>query len=69
MTNVVVGDTHNGSGIFVGPGNETIFTDVAPSGDSTDLLTNGSWDTLGPGDTLIFTATYTVTQQDVDLLQ
>ncbi len=69
MTNVTVADTHNGSGTFVGPGSETIFTDVAPSSDSTDLLTNGIWDTLGPGDTLKFTATYTVTQQDVDLLQ
>jgi hypothetical protein len=69
MTNVFVGDTHNGSGTFVGPGNENIFTDVAPLSDSNDLLANGSWDTLGPGDTLIFTATYTVTQQDVDLLQ
>ena len=68
-TNVVVADTHNGSGTFVGPGSETLFTDVAPLGDSTDLLTNASWDTLGPGDTLEFTATYTVTQQDVDLLQ
>jgi Calx-beta domain/Domain of unknown function DUF11 len=69
MAGVSVGDTHNGSGTFVGPNTETIFTDVAPSGDSTDLFTNGSWDTLGPGDTLEFTATYTVTQQDVDLLQ
>ena len=69
MTNVSVADTHNGSGTFVGPDSETLFTDVAPSGDSTDLLANGSWDTLGPGDTLKFTATYTVTQQDVDLLQ
>ena len=69
MTNVVVADTHNGSGTFVGPTNESVFTDVAPLGDSTDLTTNGSWDTLGPGDTLNFTATYTVTQQDVDLLQ
>ncbi len=69
MTGVSVADTHNGSGTFVGPGNEIIFTDVAPLGDSTDLLTNGNWDTLGPGDTLKFTATYTVTQQDVDLLQ
>jgi Calx-beta domain/Domain of unknown function DUF11 len=69
MTNVVVADTHNGSGTFVGPGSETLLTDVAPLGDSTDLLTNASWDTLGPGDTLEFTATYTVTQQDVDLLQ
>ncbi len=69
MTGVVVADTHNGSGTFAGPGSETLFTDVAPSGDSTDLLANASWDTLGPGDTLEFTATYTVTQQDVDLLQ
>lgn len=57
------------SGSFVGPANETIFTHVIPLDDSTEATTNRSWDSLGPGDTWKFTATYTVTQQDVDLLQ
>ncbi len=69
MSAVTVADTHNGSGVFVGPSNEIVFTDVAPLADSTDATTNGSWDSLGPGDTLRFTATYTVTQSDVDFLQ
>jgi len=30
---------------------------------------SGLWDTLGPGDTITFKSTYTVTQQDIDLLQ
>jgi uncharacterized repeat protein (TIGR01451 family) len=69
MTGVSVSDVHNGSGVFTGPGNETLLTDVAPLGDSTDATINGSWDTLAPGDVLTFTATYTVTQNDVDTLQ
>ena len=69
VTNATVSDVHNGSGVFVGPGSETIFTDVAPLGDSTDAAVNASWDVLGVGDTVRFTATYTVTQNDVDFLQ
>jgi Calx-beta domain/Domain of unknown function DUF11 len=69
MSAVNVNDVHNGSGVFTGPSNETLLTDVAPAGDSTDATINGSWDTLAPGDTLTFTATYVVTQNDVDTLQ
>lgn len=69
MTNEVVNDTHNGSGILVGPGNDALVSDVAPTGDTTDAAVNGIWDTIGPGDTIKFTATYTVTQNDVDYLQ
>jgi large repetitive protein len=69
MTGVSVSDVHNGSGVFTGPGNESLLTDVAPLGDSTDAAINGSWDTLAPGDILTFTATYVVTQNDVDTLQ
>jgi hypothetical protein len=68
MTNVAVNDTHNGSGILVGPGNE-VLADNAPLGDSSDAGINGTWDTLGPGDVVTFTATYAVTQNDVDYLQ
>ena len=70
MTAVSVNDIHNGTGTFVSPTNETLTTDVVPLGDSTDASgNNGVWDTLGPGDTVTFTATYTVTQHDVDYLQ
>jgi hypothetical protein len=68
MTNVLVTDTHNGSGPFVGPTNE-VLTDNAPLGDSTDAGVNGTWDSLAPGDVVNFTANYTVTQNDVDYLQ
>jgi Prealbumin-like fold domain len=69
MTGVTVSDVHNGSGVFTGPNNEILLTDVAPLGDSTDAASNGSWDSLAPGDILTFTATYVVTQNDVDTLQ
>ena len=39
--------------------------DVAPVGDSTDSATPG-WSSLAPGDTLRATASYTLTQADVD---
>ena len=72
MTAVKVVDTHNGSGPLVGPSNE-VLTDVAPTFDSPDAsLTgppDGIWDTLAPGDTVKFTATYAATQHDVDYLQ
>jgi len=69
VTNATVSDVHNGSGPVPTPGNETLFNDVAPPGDSTDAATNGSWDTIAPGDSVRFTATYLVTQNDVDSLQ
>ena len=69
MTAVAVTDVHNGTGTLVGPTNETLTTDTAPLGDSIDAAINGNWDTLAPGDAVTFTATYTVTQNDVDTLQ
>jgi uncharacterized repeat protein (TIGR01451 family) len=69
MTSITVSDVHNGSGVFTGPGNETLLADAAPAGDSADAAPNGTWDTLAPGDILTFTATYAVTQHDVDFLQ
>ncbi len=69
ITGISVSETFNGYGAAPAPGGETLSADVAPLGDSTDAGANGSWDTIGPGDTVTFTATYTVTQQDVDLLQ
>ena len=69
ITGVSLSDAHNGSGPAPAPGGETLFDDVLPLADSTDASNNSTWDTLAPGDTVEFTATYTVTQQDVDTLQ
>ena len=68
IQDVVINDTHNGSDPAPTPGTETLLTDAAPVGDSTDAATNGSWDILGPGDVVTFTGTYTVTATDVDNL-
>jgi Calx-beta domain len=49
------------------PANETLFSDVTPFGDTTDATANDSnWATLGPGDTVTFTASYVVNQTDID---
>lgn len=69
ITNVTLSDAHNGSGPAPVPGNETLTTDTAPLLDSTDGGVNGTWDSIAPGDIVTFTATYTVTQSDVDTLQ
>jgi hypothetical protein len=70
ITNVQAIETaFNGYGTAPVPGNEQIVTDVAPLGDSTDGGINGTWTTLGPGDTIRFTATYTVQQGDIDFNQ
>ncbi len=69
ITNVSLSDAHNGSGPAPVPTNETLTTDVAPLLDSTDGGINGTWDTIAPGDIVTFTATYTVTQNDLDTLQ
>jgi uncharacterized repeat protein (TIGR01451 family) len=45
------------------------LNDVAPTGDSSDDAADESFDVLGVGDSVEFTGTYTVTQDDVDNLQ
>ncbi|MEP1230168.1 MAG: hypothetical protein ABJG88_05790, partial [Litorimonas sp.] len=69
ISNVAITDTHNGSDPAPIPGNETLLTDAAPAGDSTDVSVDGTWDTLAPGDAITFTGTYTVTAADVNALQ
>ncbi len=69
ITGVTVADVHNGSGVFSGPNNEALFTDNAPAGDTTDAFVNASWDVIGPGDVIRFTATYVVTLNDIETLQ
>lgn len=69
VSSIVLSDTHNGTGPPPVPSNEMLTLDMAPNGDSTDSGTDEIWDVLAPGDEVTFTATYTVTQQDVDTLQ
>ncbi len=66
---ISLADVANGSGGNPVPGNEAIINDVAPLLDSTDAAVNGVWDSLAPGDSVTFTAPYTVTQSDIDTLQ
>lgn len=69
IKNLTLADVHNASGAAPVPGSETL-TDIPPLGNSTDATANdGVWTNLAPGDTITFTATYTVTQSDVDTLQ
>ncbi len=68
ITNVVVNDTTNATNGPVVPANEIIFADNGTPADSTDTTADGVWDSLAPGDTIRFSATYTVTQTDVDTL-
>jgi hypothetical protein len=70
ISNVAVGENFTGKGTAPAPMNEVLSLDVAPLSDSTDVAANnGTWSVLGPGDQLTFTAPYTVTQADIDLLQ
>lgn len=72
ITNVQAIETaFNGNGTPVPtPGSEALFSDAAPTGDSSDATAgNGQWTTLGPGDVVDFTASYTVTQIDIETRQ
>lgn len=68
LTNVGVNDTTNATNGPVVPANEIILTDSGTLADSLDAASDGVWDRLAPGDTVRFSATYTVTQTDVDTL-
>jgi uncharacterized repeat protein (TIGR01451 family) len=68
--NITLSDVHNASGAAPIPGSEILSLDVPPLSDSSDATsTDAIWDSLAPGDTIQFTATYTVKQADVDNLQ
>jgi uncharacterized repeat protein (TIGR01451 family) len=70
LTNISLNDVHSGSGPAPVPNNETLTTDAGTSNDSTDSTPNdGQWSTLAPGDVITLTATYTITQADVDTQQ
>jgi large repetitive protein len=66
LTNVTVADAHDGLGAPVVPGSET---GVVVANGSTDGAANASWDLLRPDDQIAFSATYTLTQDDVDQRQ
>ena len=68
---IKLADAHGGSGAAPAPDPDAAtLTDNAPTGDSNNGTTgDGEWDALAPGDVLTVTATYTVTQNDVDTLQ
>jgi uncharacterized repeat protein (TIGR01451 family) len=67
ISGISVDDVHSGTGQMPQPANETLSFDAFPSSDSADSTSNdGSWSVLAPGDTVTFTANYTVTQTDVD---
>ena len=69
INNITLADVHNAASPAPIPGSEAL-TDVPPLGNSTDVTpSDGVWSSLAPGDTITFTATYTVTQSDVDNLQ
>jgi large repetitive protein len=70
LTNINLNDVHGGSGPAPVPGNETLTTDAGTLNDSTDATANdGVWSVLAPGDVITLTATYTITQTDVDQSQ
>jgi hypothetical protein len=70
LTDITLHDVHTGSGPAPVPGNENLTTDAGTTNDSTDSTpNNGQWSTLAPGDVITLTATYTITQSDVDTQQ
>jgi len=70
ISNISLADSHNGSGPAPAPANESLDVDNGVTGDSINGTPNdGIWQTLAPGDEITFTATYIVTQNDVDTLQ
>ena len=70
LKNISLAEVHNAIGAAPVPGSEVITNDVPPLNDSSDaIVSNGVWSSLAPGDTVTFTATYTVQQSDVDTLQ
>ena len=69
ISNIDLADVHGGSGPAPTPGSEAISNDVAPLLDWADASTDGIWDSLPPGDSVTFTGTYTITQNDIDTKQ
>jgi len=64
IENVTVSDVHNGTGALSSILGDSII--VNTNSLSTDAAIDGSIDSLAPGDSATFTATYAITQDDVD---
>lgn len=71
ISGISLADVHNGSGTAPAPDADgATLTDNGTAGDSTNTtLADNAWDTLAPGDVLTVSASYVVTQSDVDTLQ
>ena len=70
MVSVITDSLTQGSSLALTTGPNLTSGDAAPLGDTTDIKANNwVWTTLSPSDEINFTGTYTVFQQDVDLLQ
>ncbi|WP_435257224.1 beta strand repeat-containing protein [Thioclava sp. FR2] len=68
LTGVTPSDSHTSAAgtVALALGGDALETDGGLPGGSTDAAANGVWDSLAPGDAVRFTATYTVTQADID---
>ncbi len=68
LTAVTPNDQHSSAAgtVTLPISGDSLTTDSGTPGDSTDAGANGVWDTLGPGDVVTFSASYLVTQADVD---
>lgn len=71
ISGISLADVHNGSGTAPAPNADgATLTDNGTQGDSTNTtLADNAWDTLAPNDVLTVSASYEVTQSDVDTLQ
>lgn len=67
IKNISMADMHNAAGPAPVPGSEILSLPANGSTDNTPA--DGVWSNLAPGDTVTFTATYTVQQIDVDQRQ
>ena len=67
INNISLSDAHGGTGTAPSPDADGATLTDNSGGQSTNSTTgDGKWDVLAPGDVLTMTATYTVTQADVD---
>jgi Calx-beta domain len=70
INDINISDVHNGLGSLSAVSGESLTTDQAPAGDSSDAGgVNGTWAILAQGDTITFQATYSVIQGDIDYRQ
>lgn len=68
LTGVTPVDSHTSAAgtVPLTLGGDALETDGGLPGGSSDAAANGVWDSLAPGDAARFTATYRVTQADID---